>query len=96
MGICSSCGSELNDGARFCTNCGTPIALDEGLNRTGQAQDMPQPAQTAFVQSIPSPQPQYQHASPQNQQNPPQYQQPVSQYAQASPNVMQAPVAVSA
>ena len=26
--ICSNCGSEMPEGMAFCTNCGTPLAID--------------------------------------------------------------------
>ena len=65
---CPNCKKQLQDGMKFCDNCGTPLA--------GVA---PQPQQ--FQQQAPQPQPQqFQQQAPQPQQFQQQYQQP--QYQQ--------------
>ena len=77
---CESCGSLINCGEAFCSNCGTPVPQP--------APSTPAPAPQAVVQPIalPAPQPQYQQPmyQPRTYQQPvrtvqPIYQQPVYQ-----------------
>ena len=84
---CESCGSLINSGEAFCSNCGTPVPQP--------APSTPAPAPQAVVQPIaqPAPQPQYQqpvYQQPQYQQ--PQYQQPVYQQPMYQPRTYQQPV----
>lgn len=46
--FCGNCGKELNDTAKFCPDCGTPVEKQEG------AQNL---AATTIVESIPEPDP---------------------------------------
>lgn len=34
MAFCTSCGQQMNDGAKFCANCGTPITPTASTNNT--------------------------------------------------------------
>ena len=42
--FCKNCGTQLQDGAAFCPNCGAPVASEGTQNaETQQAQPQPQP-----------------------------------------------------
>ena len=34
MAFCSNCGKELNNGAKFCTECGTPVLSSDDQRKT--------------------------------------------------------------
>lgn len=34
MVVCQSCGSEVDEGAKFCKNCGSEVIIEENLNET--------------------------------------------------------------
>lgn len=74
---CESCGSFINSGEAFCSNCGTPAPS-------------PAPAPQAVVQPIAQPAPQPQYQQPVYQQ--PQYQQPVYQQPVYQGRTYQQPV----
>lgn len=40
--FCKSCGSNLNENARFCTNCGTSVNADDLGNNTDMSQNYAQ------------------------------------------------------
>ena len=79
---CESCGSFINDGEAFCSNCGSPAPRDSAPAAPSPA---PAPAPQATVQPImqPAPQP---AAQPVPQPIQPAYQQPYQQpqYQQTS------------
>ena len=81
MTICKNCGTQLDDGLKFCSNCGQTVDA-------GPAQPEPQPPQQEY-QPPPEYPPQYQQ--PPQYQPPPQqgYQQP--QYQQPPPQGYQQP-----
>ena len=47
MAFCSKCGSQLNEGEKFCQSCGTPIGYE-----TEEAANPTQPVQTDLSQKI--------------------------------------------
>ena len=47
MAFCSKCGSQLNDGEKFCPSCGTPVGYE-----TEEATNPTQPVQTDLSQKI--------------------------------------------
>ena len=47
MAFCSKCGSQLNDGEKFCPSCGTPVGYE-----TEEAANPTQPVQTDLSQKI--------------------------------------------
>ena len=84
---CESCGSLINSGEVFCSNCGTPVSQP--------APSAPAPAPQAVVQPIAQPAPQTQYQQPvyqQPQYQQPQYQQPVYQQPMYQPRTYQQPV----
>lgn len=94
--ICTKCGAEIPEGAKFCINCGTPAAetAPQPEQPVYEAPQQPayeapqQPVYAAAPQQPQYQQPQYAPQQPQYQQ--PQYQQPQYQqptyYAQPAPN----------
>ena len=78
---CPKCNAAMPDTAKFCTFCGTALAVQQPQPQPQYQQPQPQYQQ---------PQPQYQQAQPQYQQAQPQYQQPQPQYQQAQPQYQQA------
>ena len=81
---CESCGSFINDGEAFCSNCGSPAPRDSAPAAPSPA-PAPAPAPQATIQPImqPAPQP---AAQPVPQPIQPAYQQPYQQpqYQQTS------------
>ncbi len=53
--FCAHCGSRLVDGARFCSNCGTPVIPDEqqDVERTTAAIDVGMFDPTSTLESVP-------------------------------------------
>ena len=60
MAFCTNCGRELAEGAKFCENCGTPVAV-ETVTETAIVE-----AEPAFEESTPVETPVYVAAAPQN------------------------------
>ncbi|MBE7071565.1 MAG: hypothetical protein E7383_02290 [Ruminococcaceae bacterium] len=87
---CESCGSFINDGEAFCSNCGSPAPRD-----SAPAAPSPAPAPQATVQPIAQPvQTAYQpYQQPQYQQ--PAYQQPVQMAQPIYQPVYQQPVIIT-
>jgi len=56
MPFCTSCGSAIHDGQKFCENCGAPVGISAQPNPAGQA-PVPSPAIQAPVTQPPVPQP---------------------------------------
>ena len=79
---CESCGSFINDGEAFCSNCGSPAPKNSAPAAPAPA---PAPAPQAMVQPIMQPapqpmaQPEYQQPYQQPQYQTPQYQAPTYQ-----------------
>lgn len=92
--ICTKCGAEIPEGAKFCINCGNAAAAAEPAPQVEQpvyeAPQQPayeQPPVYAAAPAAPQ-QPQYQqpqYAPPQPQYQQPQYQQQPTYYAQPAP-----------
>ncbi len=70
--FCSYCGAKLMDGARFCSNCGKPVAVQQA--QPAQAQPVQAQAYSAPAQPVVQ----------QVQQTVQSWQQPVQAYQQAS------------
>lgn len=101
MIICQNCGSQLEDGTKFCTNCGNVLQNEAATPEPAfaaapQAETMPQATATAVMDPVASaPEPVAQPSAPQpetyQQPMPPQdgYQQPAPQpgaaYQQPAP-----------
>ena len=98
--ICTKCGAEIPEGAKFCINCGTPAAAEPAPQAEQPVYEAPQqpayeapqqpayeaPQQPVYAAAAPQ-QPQYQqpqYAPQQPQYQQPQYQQP-TYYAQPQP-----------
>ena len=71
MAYCTKCGTQVADGVKFCTSCGSPM-------RAAQPQAAPQQPQPQAAQPQPQPQPQQQAQQAYAQQP---YTQPQPQYA---------------
>ena len=71
---CSKCGAPLNEGAKFCTACGTPVEIQSAAQEQQPIEPVPA-AQPAAQQPQAEPQPQ----APTPQQPQGQYQQPGNQ-----------------
>lgn len=81
MKICPRCGTEQDDNALFCSNCGTTFAVQPAVTKSEPAAQ--EPAAEPIPVQIPV-QPQYQQpVQPQYTPVQPQYQVPVSQPAPA-------------
>ena len=91
---CESCGSFINDGEAFCSNCGSPAPRDSAPAAPSPA-PAPAPAPQATVQPIAQPvQTAYQpYQQPQYQQ--PAYQQPVRMAQPIYQPVYQQPVIIT-
>lgn len=91
---CESCGSFINDGEAFCSNCGSPAPRDSAPAAPSPA-PAPAPAPQATVQPIAQPvQTAYQpYQQPQYQQ--PAYQQPVQMAQPIYQPVYQQPVIIT-
>lgn len=99
---CESCGSFINDGEAFCSNCGSPAPRDSAPAAPSPA---PAPAPQATVQPITQPvqtayqsyqQPQYQQpAYQQPAYQAPTYQQPVQMAQPIYQPVYQQPVIIT-
>ena len=82
--ICSKCGKEVANDAKFCLFCGQPMGAAAVAPQP--VPGFPQPAQQyapqpqAYQQPIPQPAPQYQQPAPQYQQPVSGFPQPVGQY----------------
>ena len=96
---CESCGSFINDGEAFCSNCGSPAPRDSAPAAPSPA-PAPAPAPQATVQPIAQPvqtayqpyqQPQYQQPAYQA----PAYQQPVQMAQPIYQPVYQQPVIIT-
>lgn len=86
---CESCGSFINDGEAFCSNCGSPAPRDSAPAAPSPA-PAPAPAPQATVQPIAQP---VQTAYQPYQQ--PQYQQPVQMAQPIYQPVYQQPVIIT-
>jgi len=75
MAYCTKCGTQVADGVKFCTSCGSPMGV-------AQSQAAPQQPQQQAAQPQPQPQQQTQQVYAQQP-----YVQPQPQYAPASPAV---------
>ena len=99
--ICTNCGAEIPEGAKFCISCGTPAAaappVEQPVPEAPQAPVYEQPQAAPVYAAAAAPQqpqyqqPQYQqpqqYAQPQYQQyQQPQYQQQPTYYAQPQPD----------
>ncbi len=85
---CESCGSQINDGQAFCSNCGAPVKAAPAANAASAPAAAPVMAAPAAA-----PQPVYQQPAPQPVYQPvaqPVYQQPV--YSAQPAVVVQQPV----
>ena len=81
MGRCLKCNSVLDEGAKFCAVCGTPVAIpQQAMPQPGPAQPAPQPS-PAPAQPINQPAP----AQPMPQMNQPMPGQPMPQMNQPMP-----------
>ena len=81
MGRCLKCNSVLDEGAKFCAVCGTPVAIpQQAMPQPGPAQPAPQPS-PAPAQPINQPAP----AQPMPQMNQPAPAQPMPQVNQPAP-----------
>ena len=84
--ICTKCGAEIPEGAKFCISCGTPAAapapqVEQPVYEAPQAPAYEAPQQPAYEQP-----PVYAAAAPQQPQyQQPQYQQQPTYYAQPQP-----------
>ena len=80
---CPNCKKQIQDGMKFCDNCGTPL-VPVAPQPEPQAQPTPQPASQPTPQSTSQPQPRPMNWGPTQQQVPPQQQQipPQQQYGQ--------------
>ena len=76
MAFCPNCGNKVADGVKFCTECGTPLAIQPTAAPVPPRQAQPEPAQQPPVQPEPQPQPAWQ---------PPVQPQPQPQPAQPKP-----------
>ena len=59
MAVCPNCGASINDGAKFCTNCGGQLPVAQPVQQP--IQQPVQPAQQQYQQSVQIPNPQQQY-----------------------------------
>ena len=55
MAVCPKCGTNNNDGSKFCYNCGVPFAADQPASQAPEGfQPIPKPANDGFVPITPT------------------------------------------